>query len=66
MSRRIVPEAIANQPWQVILPLFALNTFGSLVLYSAAGGHIKPWALLHEIHFAVFLVMALVISRLPR
>lgn len=66
MNRRIVPEAIAREPWHVILPLFALNTFGSVVLYSAAGGHLQPWALLHEIHFAVFLTMALVISRLPR
>lgn len=66
MSRRIVPEAIAREPWHVILPLFALNTFGSMVLYSAASGHLSPWALLHEIHFAVFLAMALVISRLPR
>ncbi len=66
MSRRIIPEAIAREPWHVILPLFALNTFGSMVLYSAASGHLQPWALLHEIHFAVFLVMALIISRLPR
>jgi rod shape determining protein RodA len=66
MSRRIVPEAIAREPWHVLLPLFALNTFGSAVLYSAAGGHMNPWALLHTIHFAVFLAMAFVISRLPR
>lgn len=66
MSRRIVPEAIAREPWHVILPLFALNTFGSAVLHSAAGGHLQPWALLHELHFVVFLIMALVISRLPR
>ncbi|MCC6925664.1 rod shape-determining protein RodA [Novosphingobium sp.] len=66
MSRRIIPEAIAREPWGLLLPLFALNTFGSLVLYSAAGGHLQPWALLHEIHFAAFLVMAFVISRLPQ
>lgn len=66
MSRSIVPEAIAREPWQVILPLFVLNTFGSLVLYSAAGGHLQPWSLLHTIHFLVFLAMAYVISRLPR
>lgn len=64
--RSRIPEAIAREPWHVILPLFALNTFGSAVLYSAAGGKLSPWALLHEIHFAVFLIMALVISRLPR
>lgn len=66
MTRRIIPEAIMREPWQVILPLFALNTFGSVVLYSAASGNLQPWALLHTIHFAVFLVMAFVISRLPR
>lgn len=66
MSRRIIPEAISREPWQVLLPLFALNTFGSVVLYSAAGGHLRPWALLHTIHFLVFLAMAFVISRLPR
>jgi rod shape determining protein RodA len=66
MKPGIVPEAIAREPWEVILPLFLLNAFGSVVLYSAAGGHMQPWALLHQIHFFVFLGMAFVISRLPR
>ncbi len=66
MNNRIIPEAISREPWHVLVPLFLLNTFGSVVLYSAAGGHLQPWALLHEIHFAVFLVMAFVISRFPR
>ena len=66
MKPGLVPEAIAREPWGLILPLFALNLFGSVVLYSAAGGHMQPWALLHQIHFFVFLLMAFVISRLPR
>lgn len=66
MATSLVPAPIATLPWRVILPLTALNTFGSVVLYSAAGGSMGPWAMLHMIHFAVFLVMALVISRLPR
>jgi rod shape determining protein RodA len=66
MNRRIIPEAIAREPWHVILPLFALNTFGAMVLYSAAGSRLTPWAILHELHFAVFLVLALIVSRLPR
>ena len=66
MTRQIIPAAIAREPWHVLIPLFALNTFGSVVLYSAAGGHLKPWALLHEIHFAVFLMLAFAISRFPR
>ena len=66
MRTGIIPAPIANQPWRVILPLIALVTFGSAVLYSAAGGHIQPWAGLHLARFAVFLGMAMVIARLPR
>jgi rod shape determining protein RodA len=66
MIRPIVPEAVARQPWGVILPLFALVLFGATVLYSAAGGHLQPWALTHVLRFCVFLVMAIVIGRVPR
>lgn len=66
MRPGVVPEAIAREPWGLILPLFVLNAFGSVVLYSAAGGHMQPWALLHQIHFFVFLGMAFVISRMSR
>lgn len=66
MNRTIVPAPIASLPWQVILPLSALVLFGSAVLYSAAGGHMQPWALTHVLRFVVFLVMALVVARLPR
>ena len=66
MRAGIIPAPIANQPWRVILPLIALVTFGSAVLYSAAGGHIQPWSGLHLVRFSVFLTMALVIARLPR
>jgi rod shape determining protein RodA len=61
-----IPVTIARQPWGVIVPLTLLNLFGSAVLYSAASGNLKPWATLHMIHFGVFLVMALIISRFPR
>jgi rod shape determining protein RodA len=66
MIRPIVPEAVARQPWGVILPLFALVLFGATVLYSAAGGHLQPWALTHVLRFCVFLAMAIVIGRVPR
>lgn len=65
MQRAYIPAFIARQPWGVILPLSALVTFGGAVLYSAAGGHLMPWALLHEVRFAVFLAMAMVVSRIP-
>lgn len=61
-----VPAPIARLPWRVIIPLSALVLFGSSVLYSAAGGKLQPWATTHLIRYSVFLIMALVISRLPR
>lgn len=66
MNRTIVPDTIARQPWRVILPLLALVLFGAAVLYSAAGGHLQPWAATHVIRFCVFLAMAVVISRFRR
>lgn len=63
---RIVPEPIARQPWQMLIPLFMLVNFGAAVLYSAAGGSMEPFAASHLMRFALFLVMASVISLFPR
>ena len=65
MNRLSIPEPVARQPWHVLLPLTALVLFGAAVLYSAAGGHMQPYAASHLIRFALFLVMALLIARLP-
>ncbi|HKX78688.1 MAG TPA: rod shape-determining protein RodA [Novosphingobium sp.] len=61
----IVPEPVARQPWQVIIPLVLLVCLGSAVLHSAAGGRMQPYAASHLIRFALFLVMALVMARIP-
>ncbi|MGE3692903.1 MAG: rod shape-determining protein RodA [Novosphingobium sp.] len=66
MSQSLVPEKVARQPWQVILPLTALVFFGASVLYSAAGGHLWPWAMMHVLRYGVFLAMALIMARVPR
>lgn len=66
MSSPIVPVQVARQPWQVIVPLSALVLFGSSVLYSAAGGHLQPWAVTHVLRYGVFLTMALVLARFRR
>lgn len=63
---RIVPTAIARQPWHVMLPLLALVLFGAAVLDSAAGGRFDTWAMSHLVRFAVFTVMALIIAKVPR
>lgn len=66
MSRSIVPDAVARQPWQMLIPLCALVSLGAAVLYSAAGGHLQPYAISHVIRFLVFLAMATVISSFRR
>jgi rod shape determining protein RodA len=45
--------------WIVI----ALGAAGVLGLYSAAGGNIMPWALLHAVRFSVFLGLAILLAR---
>lgn len=62
---RIVPAPIAGLPWRLILLLMLMVGFGSVVLYSAAGGSFEPWAAKHFVRFLVLLAMAIVMSRLP-
>lgn len=56
-----VPRPVADLPWQIIAITVTIAAFGVIVLYSAAGGSISPWAGIHALRFGVFLVMALVI-----
>ena len=66
MVRGVIPDPVARQPWQVIVPLLALVTFGATVLYSAAGGSLRPWALTHFLRFFVFLALAIMISKVRK
>ncbi|HYD24343.1 MAG TPA: rod shape-determining protein RodA [Croceibacterium sp.] len=66
MRSAMLPAPFQGIPWRVVLPLTALVAFGAAVLYSAAGGSLEPYALSHVIRFAVFLTMALILSRFPR
>jgi rod shape determining protein RodA len=47
----------------LILVMF-ITGFGLLVLYSAAGGKLMPWALPQGVRFGVFLGLAVLISRI--
>jgi rod shape determining protein RodA len=62
----IVPEPIARQPWEMLIPLFALVGFGAAVLYSAAGGAMVPFATSHLLRFGAFMIMAMIITAFPR
>ncbi len=62
----IVPEPIARQPWEMLIPVLLLTSFGGLVLYSAGGGSMEPFATSHFIRFLVFSVMTAIIAAMPR
>ena len=62
---RIVPDSVARLPWKLYLLLTCIALFGATVLYSAAGGHLMPWAGMQLARFLLFLVMLEVVSRMP-
>ena len=56
---------LARLPWGVVLLICAIAGFGLVVLYSAAGGSLEPWALKQGVRFAVLLVLALALALVP-
>jgi len=63
MRHGLVPAGIADLPWGMLWIVFALAGAGILGLYSAAGGSLFPWALMHAARFTVFLGLAFFLSR---
>ncbi|QUT07307.1 rod shape-determining protein RodA [Sphingobium phenoxybenzoativorans] len=61
----LVPAPIASLPWRLLILLTCIASFGTVVLYSAAGGSLTPWAINQGARFCIFLAMALTLSRLP-
>ncbi|HEX7853636.1 MAG TPA: rod shape-determining protein RodA [Sphingobium sp.] len=61
----LIPDPFKQLPWRVFGLLTLMAAFGWVVLYSAAGGHIMPWAGMQAARFVVFLVMAEAIARVP-
>jgi rod shape determining protein RodA len=51
-------------PWSIVLVIVALGGFGLVVLYSAAGGSLQPWALKQGIRFGVLLLGMLVLAQI--
>ncbi len=66
MSRAsVIPAPLAQLPWRMLALVLGIGLFGVIVLYSAAGGAMRPWALSQLVRFFVFLGGALVLGRLP-
>jgi rod shape determining protein RodA len=55
-------QELARVPWSIVLVVTALACFGCVILYSAAGGSLSPWALKHGIRFAILMSVSIGIS----
>jgi rod shape determining protein RodA len=61
----VVPAGLARLPWRVLFLVVAIGLFGQVVLYSAAGGSLRPWALPQGLRFGVLLAGAIALSYVP-
>jgi rod shape determining protein RodA len=64
ISSAIIPRPLARLPWRLIFLVLGIGGFGLIVLYSAAGGSLQPWALKQAIVFGFFLLLAVGMSYL--
>src|SRR5690242_4574949 len=62
ISSAIIPRPLAKLPWRLIFLVTGIAMFGLVVLYSAAGGSMQPWALKQGIVFFGFLALAVAMS----
>jgi rod shape determining protein RodA len=58
----IVPAPLRHIPWVLLALVAAIGGFGLVVLYSAAGGSMEPWALSQGVRFVMFIGLAIVLS----
>src|SRR3954453_9511207 len=58
----IIPRPLAKLPWRLIFIVLGIAGFGLIVLYSAAGGSIHPWAVKQAVVFIAFLGIAIGMS----
>ena len=58
----IVPTPLRHIPWRLLALVVAIGGFGLVVLYSAAGGNMRPWAISQGTRFAMFIGLAILIS----
>ena len=61
--RQALPAWLFGLPWHVLAALVALGLFGGLVLYSAGGGSLTPWAAPHLVRFALLGIVMLVLAQ---
>ena len=62
ITSAIIPKPLARLPWRLIFLVTGIATFGLIVLYSAAGGSMRPWGMKQAIVFLGFLGIAIGMS----
>ena len=55
-------QELGRVPWGIVLVVSALAGFGCIILYSAAGGSLSPWALKHGLRFAILMTVSIGIA----
>lgn len=61
-SNSLVPAPVLQLPWRMLFVVLAIGTFGGMCLFSAAGGSLMPWALIHFVRFFGLLGLAVLMS----
>src|SRR5436190_3948018 len=62
ITSAIIPRPLAKLPWRLIALVLGIAGFGLIVLYSAAGGSVRPWAMKQAVVFLGFLTIAVSMS----
>src|SRR5205809_7474255 len=62
ITSAIIPRPLARLPWRLIFLIAGIAMFGLIVLYSAAGGSMHPWAVKQAMVFLIFLGIAIAMS----
>src|SRR3954447_2200704 len=62
ITSAIIPRPLARLPWRLIFLVSGIAMFGLIVLYSAAGGSVHPWAIKQGMIFLAFLAIAVSMS----
>jgi len=65
ITSAIIPRPLARLPWRLIFLVGGIALFGLMVLFSAAGGSLQPWAMKQGMIFLFFLSVAIMMSWLP-
>ena len=55
-------QELGRVPWGIVLVVTALASFGCVILYSAAGGSLSPWALKHGLRFIILMTVSIGIA----